>query len=654
MERQQIFTESARYPAALPMQTLLNGKYTVGLVLGVGGFSITYLAWDEVLNIPVAIKEFVPAGLTTRGADQLTLYPSKPDEFQFGKERFLQEARTLAQLNHYNIVRVRDFFEAHGTAYFIMDYYEGQTLEEFMQRSGGRMSEQAVMSLFIPLLDGLREAHRKGVLHRDIKPANIYLARLDTGNVRPILLDFGAARFAIGERSKSISMIVTPGYAPYEQYQTKGDLGEWTDVYGAAATMYHAATGVQPPAAPDRFFQDELQNPAQFGLSEKFCSIVLKGLQLRPADRFPNIGALQDALLGNSAIPLAGQAPPISATRPIAPSPEPAPMGYDPNVTRRVSVPVVQTPAPSRPVAPATSLPKTNKPQTPAPYEESQPAKFNLWWALLVLLGLGGMGFVAWQYVLPSISASPEKLYETYKREGDEYLSKHEYANALRSFQAAQEKNPTEYVKGRIETLEKYSTALNEGDQQQAEAWFAKALLSYQTAQTVIPDSPEINERIQQTRVKLNQALQTARDFAQTYISVLNSGDTSALYNLYDEKVDYLNGSIKKREEVKAAIENDLNQYTNYTFSIPSAVDVEASTNLNRYKVLFDLRFEGDHQGNGVRKTSLRKKRFTLLWKGDRFLVTFERGTNLEESQQGLSPAPADTTEAPPAKRYDF
>ncbi|MCG6861053.1 MAG: protein kinase [Chromatiaceae bacterium] len=155
------------------------------------------------------------------------------------------EARTLARLDYPNIVRVRQFFEANGTAYLVMDYYEGISLAEHLEKLGqnGRLSEDSAKRLVLPILDGLRTVHAKGFLHRDVKPQNIYLAHTDSGGVRPILLDFGAARQAMGERSRSLSVVVSAGYAPFEQYHRKGSQGPWTDICAAAAVLYRAVTG---------------------------------------------------------------------------------------------------------------------------------------------------------------------------------------------------------------------------------------------------------------------------------------------------------------------------------------------------------------------------------------------------------------------------
>ena len=218
--------QANRGPLPLPHRTLLHDQYLVGRVLGKpGGFGITYLGWDLHLQMRLAIKEYLPRELAGRATDRATVAAHSSDDgeqFRYGLEQFLREARTLAHLDHPNIVGVRHFFEANGTAYLVMNYYQGLSLAEYLDQQGGHMPEEQATQLMLPILDGLRAVHAKDFLHRDIKPQNIYLARLDSGGVRPILLDFGAARQAMGEHSRSLSVVLTPGYAPFEQYHRKG------------------------------------------------------------------------------------------------------------------------------------------------------------------------------------------------------------------------------------------------------------------------------------------------------------------------------------------------------------------------------------------------------------------------------------------------
>ena len=315
---------AARSPLLLPHRTLLQGQHLVGRVLGrPGGFGITYLGWDLRLERRVAIKEFLPRDLAGRGADQVSVVPHSAEDrevFLYGLEQFLREARTLAKLDHPNIVRVMQVFEANGTAYLVMEFYQGLTLAEHLERQGGRLDEDSARRLIGPVLDGLRAVHAKGFLHRDIKPQNIYLARIEGGGVRPILLDFGAARQAVGERSQSVSVLGTPGYAPFEQYHSRGQQGPWTDVYAVAAVLYRLVTGTAPPPANERMAADDLTPATAFGVSAGLSATLARALSLRPEGRPQSVEAVQ-AELSPPAVP-----PAAPASQPPAPAPAPAPM----------------------------------------------------------------------------------------------------------------------------------------------------------------------------------------------------------------------------------------------------------------------------------------------------------------------------------------
>ena len=214
-------SEDQQHRLALPQGTRIR-DFEFHRVLGHGGFGMTYLGWNLALDIPVAIKEYLPGDLATREQD-LSVVPQSSQaasDFQWGLERFLDEARTLARFQHPNIVRVHHFFEAHSTAYIAMDYVEGETLSAYLTRKGP-LQEAEIKGILYPLLSALEVVHRADFLHRDIKPGNIVLRDSDGS---PVLLDFGAARQAIGAKSRSVTSIVTPGYAPIEQYSSRGRL----------------------------------------------------------------------------------------------------------------------------------------------------------------------------------------------------------------------------------------------------------------------------------------------------------------------------------------------------------------------------------------------------------------------------------------------
>ena len=237
-------------------------EYRIEKVLGVGGFGLTYLAIDTNLKLRVAVKEYLPGEIAARGADQsVTPNSSKSaEDFMWGKRRFLDESRTLASFRHPNIVRVMRFFEANGSAYMVMEYVEGDALSDWI-KPRRPLPEKQIAALASALLDGLVVVHDAGYLHRDIKPSNIFV-RYDGS---PVLLDFGSAR----QKSNELTAIVTPGYAPFEQYHTQGKQGPWSDLYALAGVLYWMATGHRPLEAPARVRQDTMQ-PAVTAMKGKY------------------------------------------------------------------------------------------------------------------------------------------------------------------------------------------------------------------------------------------------------------------------------------------------------------------------------------------------------------------------------------------------
>lgn len=287
-----------RPPLFLPHGIVIGGQYRVGRVLGQpGGFGITYLGWDVHLQQRVAIKEFLPRDIVTRHPGQLDIATHTEESrgtFEFGKEQFLREARIVAKLDHPNVVRVRSFFNANGTAYLVMDYYEGLSLGEYLSRVRKVIEPALAVPLIRPVLEALQFVHEHDVVHRDLKPHNIYLATVG----KPIVLDFGAARQAAGERQHSMSVVLTDGYAPLEQYQRRTAQGPWTDVYGAAATLYRMLTGVAPPTALDRLSDDPLERDGWAGIPATLVPAMRRAMALMPEARFQSaaefIAALTD------------------------------------------------------------------------------------------------------------------------------------------------------------------------------------------------------------------------------------------------------------------------------------------------------------------------------------------------------------------------
>ena len=303
------------------------GRYEVLSVLGQGGFGITYRARDAQLGREVAIKEYLPLALAVR-QDGITVLPrsttAAPD-FAWGRERFVAEGRTLASLqNAPGIVRVFDFLEANGTAYIVMQLVQGETLENRLK--SGTLSAADIDRILWPLLDGLEQVHNAGFLHRDIKPANILLDA--AGN--PTLIDFGASRAAIADRSTALTAVFTPGYAAGEQ-MTSAKQGPWTDIYGLSATLYHAITGRVPPSAFDRMLDDAYEPLGKMtlpGFARGLLAGLDAGLAVRARDRPQSIAGWrlilgQDAAPGNAATVAMGQAAPPARPTIIAQPPAP-------------------------------------------------------------------------------------------------------------------------------------------------------------------------------------------------------------------------------------------------------------------------------------------------------------------------------------------
>ena len=290
----------AQHRLALPQGTRI-GDFEFHRVLGQGGFGITYLGWNHALDIPVAIKEYLPADLAIRESD-LSVVPQSSQavaDFQWGLDRFVDEARILARFQHPNIVRVHHFFQAHNTAYIVMEYAEGETLSTYLNRKGV-LTESELKAILHPILDGLAAVHRADFLHRDIKPGNIVIRAEDRS---PVLIDFGAARQAVGAKSRSVTSIVTPGYAPIEQYSTRGNQGPWTDIYALAGVCYRALTDDVPDDATDRVRRDPLipvSDRCKGRASQHFLAAIDHALQV-DEDARPQTVSEWRAELGDTA-----------------------------------------------------------------------------------------------------------------------------------------------------------------------------------------------------------------------------------------------------------------------------------------------------------------------------------------------------------------
>ena len=290
-------------PHHLLLRSIVSGKYLVGRVLGEGGFGITYIGFDLNLELRVAIKEYFPSGMVTRQVtgDTRSVTPftgEAGEQYKKGLERFVGEAKILAKFYALpGIVSVKDYFRENGTAYIVMEYVDGVTLKQTLKNRGGRLPVEETLSIVTPVMDSLAQVHEAGLIHRDISPDNIMLTERGAK-----LIDFGAAREYASAEDRSRSVIFKMGYAPYEQYQSRGEQGPWTDVYALCATIYKCITGETPPEALERIGEDTLLAPSRFGISilPQVEAALLKGLAVMKKDRYQEIPQLARALRGAS------------------------------------------------------------------------------------------------------------------------------------------------------------------------------------------------------------------------------------------------------------------------------------------------------------------------------------------------------------------
>ena len=288
--------------------TILLDRYLVGKVIGYGGFGVTYIGWDSILQQRVAIKEYLPSEFATRSmgqADVTVFGGNKAQQFADGMAKFIDEAKRLAQFQSEDgIVRVYDSFETNNTAYIIMEYLDGETLTTFLNREGKVPIEKAV-EMVTPVIRSLETVHKAGIIHRDIAPDNIMIAK--DGKVK--LIDFGAARYATTSHSRSLTVIIKPGFSPEEQYRSRGDQGPHTDIYALGAVLYRMVTGETPPDALERraFFEnkkkDILVPPSKScKIPKNIENAILNAMNVRIEDRTSSAGAFLQQLTSEAPV----------------------------------------------------------------------------------------------------------------------------------------------------------------------------------------------------------------------------------------------------------------------------------------------------------------------------------------------------------------
>ena len=296
-------------PLHMATGSILADRYVIGRVIGFGGFGVTYIAWDALLEMKVAIKEYLPSEFSTRvlGHNEVTVFGGdKQEQFSDGMSKFIDEAKKLAKFHATpGIVKIFDSFECNNTAYIIMELLQGETLAEILKREK-RIPEDKAIQMMIPIIKSLEDVHKDGIIHRDIAPDNIFVT--EDGEVK--LIDFGAARYATTTHSRSLTVIIKPGYSPEEQYRSRGDQGPYTDVYAVAATMYKMITGETPPDALERraFFEnkrkDILQPLAKFdkNIDLNHENAILNALNIRVEDRTPDMTSFLYELTTNEPV----------------------------------------------------------------------------------------------------------------------------------------------------------------------------------------------------------------------------------------------------------------------------------------------------------------------------------------------------------------
>jgi len=350
--------------APLSVGTLLaSGRYQIQQVLGQGGFAITYRAVDTRLIRAVALKELCPQGCTRDAHNQVVPAVLTPTQFAQVRQRFVEEARIVAQLNHPGIVRIHDVFEQNNTGYIVMEYLRGETLSAKLKRAGGVLPVEEAVGYILQVCEALRVVHQAGYIHRDIKPDNV--VHCEDGRI--VLIDFGTARQFANNHTAVYTVIFTPSYAAPEQYSSLARLDPRTDIYGLSAMLYHLVTGIPPLGAAERMSGLELPPPhlVEPRVGNALSQTIMQGLALRMDERPPSIEAFLHLLRG--------------ALETAFPPQTPTPSGQTSEVSVAQSSPSQSLPSWSLPQAPDTpfalfpSSPTIESPATSSSNSAAQP-----------------------------------------------------------------------------------------------------------------------------------------------------------------------------------------------------------------------------------------------------------------------------------------
>lgn len=366
-------------PHHLPQRTVLGtqNRYLVGKALGEGGFGITYLAWDLQQGIKVAIKEYFPSGYVTRVAgNNQVIINSKQNQAASnrGLKRFVEEARALAKIkNLAGVVNVRDFFSANGTAYIVMEFLDGVSLKKYLQRRGGKLGIDEILTIIRPVMDSLTQVHKIGLIHRDISPDNILITKFNEVK----LIDFGAAKYSNPD-GRSLSIVLKQGFAPPEQYDTHGEQGPWTDVYALGITIYYAITGVLPPESIRIMMgKDTIKRPSELGIAidAGVENALMKALAVDKKKRYQDVASMIAGLY-NPRAPRKTVATVTAAEKPVTQQKTIVPRTAAAAAPVEKKTPVAKNAPPvarTAPIAPAKTTPQPKQISVTKPTERTTP-----------------------------------------------------------------------------------------------------------------------------------------------------------------------------------------------------------------------------------------------------------------------------------------